>query len=437
MEIKDILANFGIESLNKMQEAAMVSIKKEDNIFLLAPTGSGKTLGFLLPIFGQIDTSLNQVQVLIISPTRELALQIESVWKKMGTGIKVNTCYGGHDMAIEVRNLSNAPAVLIGTPGRLAEHIDKRNFSTEYIKTLVLDEFDKSLAMGFEEEMGYIVRQLKNLEKQVMVSATTKVKMPAFMGTLQPKVLNFTVEKTGEEGTLQMKTVFSESKDKINSLYDLICEIGNESSLIFVNHRDAAERTSQMLNEMGIETAFFHGGMEQPDRERTLINFRNSSVQFLVASDLAARGLDIPEVRHVIHYHLPLKKEDFQHRNGRTARQNASGTAYIVLYKNEPVPTYITQLPESLSLKLGKKAPQPSEWTTIYISGGKKEKLNKIDIVGFLSKKGGLEKGDLGMIEVKDFMSFAAIKKEKVVKMLSLIKDEKMKGKKYKIEVAK
>jgi superfamily II DNA/RNA helicase len=434
--IVQTLQKLDIEKLNAMQEATYKTIKSEKDIFLISPTGSGKTLAFLLPIIELLDAKLQHVQCMIISPTRELAIQIESVWKKMGTGFKINTCYGGHDMTVEIQNMKNPPAILVGTPGRISDHIERKTFSTESINILILDEFDKSLSMGFEEEMSYVVGKLSALQKRIMVSATAKIKMPDFMGEKEAKVLNFNLEDEKTTDQLELKTIVSESKDKIDRLYELLCFIGSEATLIFCNHREATERTVDLLKEKGIESiGFFHGGMEQLDREKALIQFRNGTYTFLVATDLAARGLDIPNVNHVIHYHFPLKKEEFVHRNGRTARMNAEGTAYLLLYQNENIPEYLPKLPTELRFSINPIAPLASEWNTLYISGGKKDKLNKVDIVGFLSKKGELEKVDLGLIEVMDFMSFAAVKTHKINNLLKKIATEKMKGKKYKIEV--
>jgi superfamily II DNA/RNA helicase len=177
--------------------------------------------------------------------------------------------------------------------------------------------------------------------------------------------------------------------------------------------------------------------MDQDERERALIQFRNGSVSYLVTTDLAARGLDIPEMKHVIHYHLPLKEDEFTHRNGRTARMQASGTAYLIIHESEKQLDYVNYDMEVLVVDNATTLPKPPEYQTIYISGGKKTKLNKFDIVGFFSQKGKLEKDDLGLIEVKDFISFAAVRYNKVKDLLKNIKDEKMKGKKFKIEVAR
>lgn len=432
----NILLNLGIDSLNEMQLASQETIVNDNNILLLSPTGSGKTLAFLLPLFEILDEYVAGVQCLILVPSRELGLQIEQVWKKMGTAYKVNVCYGGHSIDTEIKNLSNPPAILIGTPGRIADHMDRGTFKTDRIQTLVLDEFDKSLQLGFHEEMSFIISKLSKLNKRILVSATSGIEIPKYTRVVNPTILDF-IPTAAEKVNLSMKMVISGEKDKIGSLYNLICSLKSQSALIFCNHRDAAERISDTLNEKGIYATYYHGGMDQDERERALIQFRNGSVSYLVTTDLAARGLDIPEMKHVIHYHLPSKEDEFTHRNGRTARMQASGTAYIIVHESEKKQDYIDyDLPV---LKIGNDTtlPKPPEFQTIYISGGRKNKLNKIDIVGFFSQKGKLEKDDLGLIEVKDFISFAAVKSGKVKYLLSNIRDEKMKGKKFKIEVAR
>lgn len=434
--IAQTLSQFGINSLNAMQESASAAILSKKEVLLLSPTGSGKTLGFLLPVLQLLKPDEKKVQCLILTPSRELAIQIEQVWKKMSTGYKVSCCYGGHDMQTEIQNLAEPPALLIGTPGRIADHIKRATFAMDAVTTLVLDEFDKSLALGFEEDMSYILKSLQHLNKKILVSATASVAIPEFVGVEDLAVLDFT-ERTDNADGLTLQLVVSEEKDKVKKLFDLLCQIGSEPALIFCNHRDAVERTSKLLQEKGIENAAFHGGMEQMQREQTLIRFRNGSVRFLVATDLAARGLDIPEMKHVIHFHLPSTEAEFTHRNGRTARMEATGTAYLLIHTDEQLPYYIRQKPEELAVPAGQPLPKPAEWVTIYINGGKKDKLNKVDIVGFLSQKGGLQKEELGLIIVKDHNSFVAVKKHKVKNLLPLVQNEKIKGTKYKIVVAR
>jgi len=431
-----MLANLGIPALNPMQEAAQRAILQDNDVLLLAPTGSGKTLGFLLPVSQLLRPDQTGVQCLILVPSRELALQIEQVWRKMATGYKVNVCYGGHPISTEIQSLSQPPALLIGTPGRIADHVDRGTFALDAIQTLVLDEFDKSLEMGFHEQMAFIIGGLRQLTKRVLVSATSGITIPAFAGVSSPTTLNFIPEASVDSG-LTMKLVVSEEKDKSETLFHLLCALNSESALIFCNHRDVAERLSNGLNDRGIYSTFYHGRMEQEDRERALIQFRNGSVTYLVTTDLASRGLDIPEMKHVIHYQFPLREEEFVHRNGRTARMHASGTAYLLFSRDELRPPYVPRDLEEWPVPADQPLPNPPGFVTLYISGGKKTKLSKGDIVGFFAQKGGLAKDDLGLIDVKDFIAFAAVRKDKVSGLLTRIRDEKMKGKKYKIEVAR
>lgn len=427
------ISNLKIESLNEMQLASIEANKDLEDCILLSPTGSGKTLGFLLPLLNHLDEKLDYVQALIVTPSRELAIQIEEVFRSLGTAFKVNSTYGGHSIRVEENNFSQAPAVLIGTPGRICDHVNRGNLDLSRVKILILDEFDKSLEMGFQEEMGYIVGQLNSLKKRMLISATEMKEIPSFTGIIDPIQLNFL---TNASQGLTLKMVISEDKDKLQTLFDLLCQNTNESTIIFCNHRDTVERISEFLSEMGVINVFFHGGLDQTERERTMIKFRNGSSNYLVTTDLAARGLDIPEIKYIIHYHLPPKEDGFIHRNGRTARMSATGTSFLLLSRDENLPDYIQKRPEIVKLKDDNALPRKPEWVTLYLSGGKKDKINKIDIVGFLSKKGNLEKFDLGLIIVQDFSSYAAVKRNKISQLLQDIQNEKVKGKKLKIEIA-
>lgn len=435
--IKNILLNLKIDALNDMQRASLEAIEHHEDVILLSATGSGKTLAYLLPVIKEIDTDAKETKAIIIVPSRELALQIEQVFKTMRTGLKVTCCYGGHLRETEENNLKQPPALLIGTPGRLADHIRRGNITTGSITTLVLDEFDKSLELGFLEEMTFIIESLPSLKKRILTSATETVEIPAFIGLRIPKKLHFLSGENNVAARLAVQTLLSEEKDKLNTLFKLICYLGNRSMIVFCNHRVAVERTSELLSQKGITNEFYHGALEQQQRDSALCKFRNGSTNVLITTDLASRGLDIPNIRYIIHYHLPHTEEAFIHRNGRTARMDASGTAILILSPEEKIPEYITTPVEQIELPETFSLPQKPAWTTLFIAAGKKDKVNKIDIVGFLSNKGQLKKEDVGLIEVKDFFSFVAIRKSKAAPTLQLIKNEKIKNKKVKIEVAK
>lgn len=432
--IDQALSNLGITALNPMQLAALSAAKKGD-VILLSPTGSGKTLGFLLPLLNLLKADIDTVQVMILVPSRELALQIEQVWKAMSTGFKINCCYGGHAVKVERNNLSHPPAVLVGTPGRIAFHLREENFSTDTIQTLILDEFDKALEFGFQEDMAYIIRQLPAVKKRILTSATKMDEIPDFTGIDKPVEVNFLANVTSAPD-IKQKAIITEATDKLEALFALLCKIGSNATLVFCNHREAVDRISESLWYMGLEHDIFHGGMEQEDRERALIKFRNGSHKLLITTDLASRGLDIPEIEYVVHYQLPHNEEAFLHRNGRTARMNAKGTSYLMLTPDEKLP-YLKQLPEVEELPKKLILPLASPWLTLYIAAGKKDKVNKVDIVGLLLKKGGLAKEELGLIEVLDYSSYAAIKRDKIEAVVKQVKAEKIKGKKVKMEISR
>ena len=427
------LEKLGITVLNEMQQQMLESSGTNPEIILHAPTGSGKTVAFLLTALGKLDKEQAGVQLLIISPTRELSIQIEDVFKKLSTGFKVNTCYGGHSMRVEENNLSVPPAVLIGTPGRLADHVRRNNIDLSGVHTMVLDEFDKSLQMGFESDMTEIISELHALQNKYLVSATKLENIPAFTGIKNPVVIDFLVEKSHQ---INYFGVQMNDSDKLSLLLELLCNLPEGKTIIFCNHREPVVEITDYLKDNGVIAVAYHGGMEQDDRERALIRFRNGSTDFLVSTDLAARGLDIPAVEHVIHYQLPLKEAEFIHRSGRTGRQDADGVVFMFLDSKKNVPGFI---PEHRDYEVIPNEPLPErpKWKTIYISAGKKDKVNKVDIVGFLHKTGGLRPDEIGLITVMDYSSFVAISSDVAEEVVPELRDKKIKGKKQKIGFAR
>lgn len=426
--IDDILKRLQIEALNDMQQRTLQAARQGRDLMLLSPTGSGKTLAFLLSVLQRMRPQAHGVQALVIAPSRELALQIEKVWRSMGTPYKVSTCYGGHDTRIERRSLQEAPALIIGTPGRLCYHLEGNHFAPQYIHTLVLDEFDKALELGFSEQMAQIIQSLKGLGMRILTSATRAEQLPDFTGLRDPQVLDFLPEQALPQ-RLQLKAVRAEGTDKLESLLGLLCQIGDESSVVFCNHREAVRRISALLSERGLDHGAYQGEMEQEQRQETLIKFRNGTYRVLVATDLAARGLDIPHVRHVVHYQLPQTEAAYIHRSGRTARMQAEGTAYLVLAEEERIPPFVDEKPEFIALPEEPQLPPPTLWATLFVKGGKKDKINKVDLVGLFLKQGGLQKEELGMIEVLDHSAFVAVHRDKAQSVAKRLHKSKVKQK--------
>jgi superfamily II DNA/RNA helicase len=430
-----ILNKLGIEALNPMQEEANETIKSKSDVVLLSPTGTGKTLAFLLPLIGTLDLKCEEIQLLILVPSRELAQQIEKVAREMGSGFKINSIYGGRSGQLDKIDLKTRPAILIGTPGRIADRFRRDDFSLDHIKTLVLDEFDKSLEIGFEKEMAEIIDALPNVEQRILTSATSDAKIPEFVGLKKPVAIDYLAEN---ESQLTVKTLLSNEKDKLIALKKALAFIGPKPGIIFCNFKDALDRVSDYLFENQIDHQCFHGGMEQIDRERALIKFRNGTSQLLLATDLAARGLDIPEIKFILHYHLPPHEKEFTHRNGRTARMNSDGVAYILQWEEEELPDFIQEIsPESLNIEDQRKSslPAPVFWETLYITGGRRDKISKGDVAGLFMKQGQIHKDQLGVIELKQDCSYVGVHAEVADRIIDKLNNSRLKTKKVRISL--
>ena len=425
-----ILRKLNIHQLNPMQEEAIPTIERVKNTILLSPTGTGKTLAFLLPIINNLDVTCKEVQALILVPSRELAIQIEQVIRNMGSGYKVNAVYGGRPISKDKIELKHTPAILVGTPGRIEDHFRSDRFSREDIHTLVLDEFDKSLETGFESEMKAIIKQLPNLKKRILTSATQGVAIPEFVGLHKPKVISYLKDAPSK---LVLKTIISPSKNKLNSLLSLLNYLGHQPGIVFCNLRESIQDVSEFLQKNDISHGCFSGGMEQKDRERTLIKFRNGTYQVIIATDLAARGIDIPELKYIIHYELPRTAQEFTHRNGRTARVNAKGTAYIMSWEKEYQPDFIKDVPIENIDSVGKRKAQ--FWQTLFISGGRKDKISKGDIAGLFFKQGNLKKDQLGVIELKQDCAFVAVPVTLAPELVDKLSNSRLKKKKVRISI--
>ena len=422
-----ILQKMGIEKLNEMQIQAIESIQKSNEILILSPTGTGKTLAFLLPLIQELDPSLKETQLMILVPARELAIQIEQVIRDMGTGFKVNAVYGGRSGSKEKIELTHAPTILIGTPGRMADHIRRDRITLGSIKSVVIDEFDKSLEIGYEKEMKEIISALYSLNKKILTSATKKQEVPAFMEFRNPICLNFLNQKSD---ALDLSWIQA-PENTLNSLLDFLKAMGDKRGIIFCNLKNTLDGVSEFLNDNHVEHASFYGGMEQIDRERSLIQFRNESQRILLATDLAARGIDIPGLDYIIHYEMPQREEEFTHRNGRTARMNQNGAAYCMKGKSDRVPEYANNIRIGQHLE-GPQIPK-NKWCTLFISGGRRDKISKGDLAGLFIKKGGLKNDELGVIELKTDCAFVAVYRNKAVAVCETLNNERLKKKKVRV----
>jgi superfamily II DNA/RNA helicase len=428
---QEILEKLNIYALNPMQEQALEAIDKNEKTVLLSPTGTGKTLAFLLPLLEALDPECKEVQALIVVPSRELAIQIETVIRNMGSGYKANAIYGGRAISKDKIELKHTPAILIGTPGRLADHFEQARFTTKFIKTLVIDEFDISIEVGAGGEMKFIMGYLANVTKRILTSATQGASIPKYLKMEGGKTLNFLTEKPSSK--LDIKTVVSPSANKHNTLVDLLNHVGSDPGIVFCNKKERLEDLSRFLDKKNIAHTCFHGGMEQRDRERALIKLRNGSVSVLVASDLASRGIDIPEMSYIIHYEIPEAIQEYTHRNGRTARVNSKGTAYLIKGDREVFPDFIENSKE-IRIKGGGEI-KPPFWTTLFISGGRKDKISKGDIAGLFFKQGNITKDQLGVIELKQDCAFVAVPLSIADALVDKLNNVRLKKKKVRVHL--
>lgn len=435
--IDQAIKQLGIDELTAMQKEMIAGVASKSDITLLAPTGSGKTLAFLLPLLNSIDIKSKEVQVLIIAPSRELAIQIASVWEQMKNGFRVTCCYGGHPMMDEKNQLLNLhPTVVVGTPGRILDHLERGHLRTSSVKQVIIDEFDKSLELGFQEQMEQIVDVLPVVEQHMLVSATDTSELPAFADMSSDAIR---VNYLTDQKPLTIYRVDSPDKDKIDALHLLLSSFKGEQAILFCNYRESVERICNQLADRNVKSSAYHGGMEQEDRELSLFCFSVGASQLLVSTDLAARGLDIPNVKHIVHYHLPVDGESFTHRNGRTARWESDGAAYLLLHSSERIPDYLEErlngtanTPALAEWKLPAQLiaiPKPT-YQVIYVGRGKQHKLSKGDLVGFFCKIGGLKSDDIGRILLLPRVSFVSVKSSSSKQMLRLVQGEKIKGQK-------
>lgn len=424
----------GIEALNEMQTAALDLWKSgRGDLVLYSPTGTGKTLAFALCLLQSLQPPMQQLQAVVLAPSRELVMQTSEVLRALALGYKVTPCYGGHAVADEKASLSVVPDIIVSTPGRLLDHQRRGHINLSGARLLVLDEMDKALELGFEDEMRRLMKQMPKLNRRILVSATVLDVVPEYVRLHNPATLNVLEEVNQPDERITVWQVESDDKDKLDTLRRLLLSLDGGKVIVFSNYRESAERIHQYLVKNHIGAALYHGAMEQQDRECAVAMLNNGSLNVLVATDLAARGLDIDTVEHIVHYHLPVTRQPYVHRNGRTARVDASGNAYVITGPGEPLPEWVS-IDDHFSLNPVDRI-QPPPMATIYFQAGKKEKLSRGDIMGFIARNGGIDPQSIGLIDVRDHYALAAVPREQSAAVLRALQGAKIKGRKVRISL--
>ena len=422
-------AALGIARFNAMQRAAVAC--KAPSMILLSPTGSGKTLAFAAAVLMRLPAPEASVMAVVIAPSRELVMQIQTVVRQLAPGYKTMAVYGGNPFDDERKSIASAvPQILIATPGRLLDHLNRRTITLGKVRALVVDEYDKTLELGFHDEVRRIAARVGRVPFTVLTSATAIADMPPFIHADKAETIDAT-DDTAQAPKLTVVQVPSAVPDKLDTLAALL-RGGIGLSIVFVNHRESAERVVNGLRSRNIPAVLYHGGLEQQQREMAVAAFRAGAAPVLVATDLAARGLDIQDVDAIVHYHLPVDQAAWTHRNGRTARAGKSGSVYVITGPDEVLPDYIA-VSHPLYPDMDNDAQLTAPWTLLYINAGKQLKISRGDIAGFIIKKCGARPDQVGTITVAARYSLVAVAPDIAQTVMATARTERLKNTRVKI----
>ena len=412
-----------------MQQAAIEHCRKDENMVLLSPTGTGKTLAFLLPLLERLNVADSNVQAIIVLPSRELAKQVFEVWRAMATPFQIAALYGGRPLDQESASFSgSSPVVVVGTPGRLLDHLNRSTFSVDSCAILVIDEFDKCLEMGFHEEMSKLIEKLPAVKSRFLLSATDSEEIPLFAGAADIEKLDFRGGNEQPAVRTSFYTITTTPDKRLEKLFSLLCSFNGEPAIVFCNFRDTVDEVHKYLNKKSLNCVAYNGSMEQKMRELSLFRFKCGNSNVLVSTDLAARGLDIKDVKHVIHYQRALTPEIFTHRNGRTARWEADGSVYMFTFENKELPDFAPAGLVEFTLPKRDVLPSSPSWAILYVGKGKRDKISRGDLAGFFIKKGSLSPDEVGSILVFQDYSYVAVKLNRMRAVLKAVEGEKIKG---------
>lgn len=428
-DIAQAALRLGIAEPNSLQRTVWQC--RAERLVIISPTGTGKTLAYGGAMLQRLPAPSRELNAIVIAPTRELVIQIADVLRRLCDGYKVTATYGKHSMRDEKNSIAGCPNIIVGTPGRILDHFNRGHLNAFSISLIVIDEFDKCLEMGFSDEMSRICRYTRRARYAILTSATDIDAMPDFIDMSSAKVIRNKQAADHPACRMEIAQVFSDSPDKLGTLQRLLGDLPDKRVIVFVNYRDAAERVNTFLKEAGFTSSVYNGSLEQDLRERAVICLDNGSVPIMIATDIAARGLDIDSIAAIIHYHIPVSPEAWTHRNGRTARFDASGKVFIITGPQDTLPEYIS--PDRVFEPSNEsQSPMRPAMVTFYINAGRREKISRGDIVGFLTKTTLIPGTDIGKIDLRDHCAYVAVNR-RAIPTLAAISQPKIKSQRVRI----
>ena len=440
------IEQMGFSQMTPVQEQALPIILNGDDLVAKSKTGSGKTLAFGIGLLEKLKAKEFYIQSLVICPTRELSEQVAGEIRKLArfeNNVKVVTLCGGEPLARQQRSLQKGAHIVVGTPGRIIDHIGKESIELLHVKTLVLDEADRMLDMGFLDDVKYIRSKLAPKVQTLLFSATFPKEIEQLVLQMMDAPKTVTIQEEEYESYLEQFTCKVKEKEKYEALKIVLLSYKPSSSIVFCNTKIEVEQITQKLYEDGFDADYFHGGLEQNVRNEILLMFANGSIPILVTTNLAARGLDIKDVELVINYDFPQDAEVYLHRVGRTARAGERGTSISLYMENErkyldAVEVLVGEKIKELNLtelKYSEEIPYQAKYVTLHLFAGKKDKIRPGDIVGTFIQSLNVDKDALGNIDILHKDAYVAVTIESYEQNLTQLKEIKIKGKRIKIVV--
>lgn len=440
-DMLDNLESLGYQQMTPIQAQSLPLILEGKDIIAQAKTGSGKTAAFAIGLLARLEVKRFAIQALVLCPTRELADQVAKEIRRIARSshnVKVLTLCGGVSIGPQIGSLEHGAHIIVGTPGRILDHLRKGSLKLDQVQQLVLDEADRMLDMGFAEAVDTVLAAC-NLQRQTLLfSATYPEEIQKISARYQQQPEKVSVESVHSDMQIvQHFYELRESDSKTRAVQQLLAEFQPQSAIIFCNTKQQCHELSVSLQDQGVSALALHGDLEQKERDQVLVRFANKSCSVLVATDVAARGIDIKDLDAVINIELAHDAEVHIHRIGRTGRAGETGLALTLVAPKElgrvnRLEDYVqsTIVLESLPQSAKAYAVNPA-MATLCIDGGKKEKLRPGDILGALTKDAGLAGADIGKIDIFDFVSYVAVKQSIAKKALQHLQNGKLKGRKF------